>query len=316
MTEFRHRTRFDLADPLSGQREEGADLFERARLAPVEAEAQLENLSFALVERFEEMGDLGPQHGRERCRFDVDVGVADEAAELGRGVAANGGVETGRDGGDVANTAHHRDRDADVVGDFVIGRMPAERGREFTLGPRDLRPAVGDVDRHSDRGRAVGDAALDRLADPPRGVRRELEALASVELLDGADQADVAFLHEVEQIDAGDWYFLAIETTRRKLAHTNWSVASSPSRTAAGPGGARPGSGLRLTPAGRAASAPAATAAPSLASSSRVRSRWLPTPVRYIRAMSMSPREARWGTDRGVAIHAPGRLDAECHSDR
>ena len=48
----------------------------------------------------------------------------------------------------------------------------------------------------------VGDAAGDRLADPPRGVRRELEALAPVELLDGVHQAEVALLDQVEQRQA------------------------------------------------------------------------------------------------------------------
>ena len=45
----------------------------------------------------------------------------------------------------------------------------------------------------------VRDAALDRLADPPRRVGRELEALAPVELVDGVDEAEVALLHDVEQ---------------------------------------------------------------------------------------------------------------------
>ena len=49
----------------------------------------------------------------------------------------------------------------------------------------------------------VGDAAGDRLADPPRGVRRELEALAPVELLDGVHQPEVALLDEVEQGQPG-----------------------------------------------------------------------------------------------------------------
>ena len=48
----------------------------------------------------------------------------------------------------------------------------------------------------------VGDAAGDRLADPPRGVRRELEALAPVELLDRVHEAEVALLDQVEQRQA------------------------------------------------------------------------------------------------------------------
>lgn len=40
MTQFRHGARLDLADPLTRESEEDPDLFEGARLAPVETEAQ------------------------------------------------------------------------------------------------------------------------------------------------------------------------------------------------------------------------------------------------------------------------------------
>jgi hypothetical protein len=55
------------------------------------------------------------------------------------------------------------------------------------------------VHRDADGARLVGERAGDGLADPPRGVRAELEAAPVVELLDGAHQADVALLDEVEQ---------------------------------------------------------------------------------------------------------------------
>src|SRR5262249_25396282 len=44
-----------------------------------------------------------------------------------------------------------------------------------------------------------GDRARDRLADPPRRVRRELEALRVVELLDRAHETEVAFLDQVQE---------------------------------------------------------------------------------------------------------------------
>ena len=45
----------------------------------------------------------------------------------------------------------------------------------------------------------VGDSARNGLTDPPRGVRGELKALLVVELLDGADQTEVALLNQVEE---------------------------------------------------------------------------------------------------------------------
>ena len=55
------------------------------------------------------------------------------------------------------------------------------------------------MDGDPDRPGLVGDRARDRLADPPGGVRRELEALRVVELLDGPDQTEVPLLDEVEE---------------------------------------------------------------------------------------------------------------------
>ena len=55
------------------------------------------------------------------------------------------------------------------------------------------------MDRDPDRAGLVGDGPGHRLADPPVGIRRELEAALVVELLDRPDQADVALLDQVEQ---------------------------------------------------------------------------------------------------------------------
>jgi hypothetical protein len=65
--------------------------------------------------------------------------------------------------------------------------------------PRDLPLALADVHGDPDRARLVGQAALDRLPDPEGRVRRELVALAPVELLGGADQPEDALLDQVEE---------------------------------------------------------------------------------------------------------------------
>src|SRR5438445_12720567 len=67
--QLRHRPRLDLADALTGQVEVLADLFERARLAAVEPEAQRQDLPLALVERCEQLLDLG---GQERSGRDLE----------------------------------------------------------------------------------------------------------------------------------------------------------------------------------------------------------------------------------------------------
>ena len=52
---------------------------------------------------------------------------------------------------------------------------------------------------NADRAGLVGDGPGDGLADPPRGVGGELEALRVVELLDRPHQAEVALLDQVEE---------------------------------------------------------------------------------------------------------------------
>ena len=69
VTQLAHRPGLDLADALPGEVEVLADLFERARLAAVETEAQREDLALTLVERGEQLLDLvGQQRGGRRPR--------------------------------------------------------------------------------------------------------------------------------------------------------------------------------------------------------------------------------------------------------
>ena len=74
------------------------------------------------------------------------------------------------------------------------------------------------VHRDADGARLVGDRAGDGLADPPGGVGRELVAAAVFELVHRLHQADVAFLDEVEELQAAVGVLLAIEITSRRLA--------------------------------------------------------------------------------------------------
>jgi hypothetical protein len=56
--------------------------------------------------------------------------------------------------------------------------------------------------RDADGARLVGDRASDGLANPPGGIGRELVAAAVFELVHRLHQADVAFLDQVEELQA------------------------------------------------------------------------------------------------------------------
>ena len=93
--------------------------------------------------------------------------------------------------------------EAALDGDLLDGGFAAQRAGQSRGGTRHLGNGLDHVHRHPDGAALVGDGAADGLADPPSGVGGELEALAVLELLDGADQAEVALLHEVEQRQTG-----------------------------------------------------------------------------------------------------------------
>ena len=61
---------------------------------------------------------------------------------------------------------------------------------------------------HTDGARLIGERAADRLPDPPGGVGRKLVAAPVLELVDRLHQADVAFLDEVEELQAAIGVFL------------------------------------------------------------------------------------------------------------
>jgi hypothetical protein len=80
--------------------------------------------------------------------------------------------------------------------------IAAGLGTQPTLGRCDVFELLRDVNRDADRARLVRDRTGYGLADPPRGVSRELVTLAPVELLGGADQPDRSLLDQVEERQA------------------------------------------------------------------------------------------------------------------
>ena len=91
------------------------------------------------------------------------------------------------------------EREPGRLRELLDGRL---RGRaRLELAPRrgELVPALVDVRRHADRRATGSQRSAARLADPPGGVRRELEPLAPVELLDRPVEPDDAVLDQVEE---------------------------------------------------------------------------------------------------------------------
>jgi hypothetical protein len=132
--------------------------------------------------------------------FRVLVGY--KVAELRGVVLAYGGLEGDRASRDAADAHDLLGVDLHDGPDLLVGRVAVELGGEGALDAVVLVDLLDHVDGDPDRAPLVRDGAGYGLADPPRRVRRELEALAVVELLDGPHQPYVPFLDEVQKGDA------------------------------------------------------------------------------------------------------------------
>ena len=93
-------------------------------------------------------------------------------------------------------------RDVHAVGDLGVRRLAPELLQQ-RVGPlADAVQRAGAVERHAHDARLLGQRLEDRLPDPPHGVGDELDALGLVELVGGADEAEVALVDQVGERDA------------------------------------------------------------------------------------------------------------------
>src|SRR6059058_1259349 len=184
VAELRDCVCLELSDSLPGQAELGADRLERLGLA-VEAEAELEDPALALGQVGER---LAYRAGAQGVLRDVFV--------------SNRRVERGARLGDRERLLDVLELQPGRLRELLLRRRPAELRLELPRVPAQRLPALVDVRRHADRPRLTGDGALNCLANPPGRVGRELEALAPVELLDRAVEADDAVLDQVAEGNA------------------------------------------------------------------------------------------------------------------
>ena len=154
----------------------------------------------ALVERGQHSADVGVQQlGDHRVLGRHGFSILDEVAERRLLVAADRHVQAHRIAAVLEQIGDLLDGNAGLCGEFLVGGFAAEVLMQLALDPGQLVHLLDQVNGQPDGAALIGHAASDRLTDPPRGVGRELEALCVVELLHRADQAEVAFLNQVEQ---------------------------------------------------------------------------------------------------------------------
>ena len=200
MAELGQGLGLDLADALARDAKLAADFLERAGMSVDKSKAQLNNLALTIGKRVEHLGELLLQHGEAGGIGRNDgLGVLDKVAQLGilfladRSLERHGLLRDLLDLADAVGTHVH------LGTDLLGGRVATQILEELALHADKLVDGLDHVYGNTDGTGLVGDSARDGLTDPPRGVRGELEALLVVELLDGADQTEVALLDQIQE---------------------------------------------------------------------------------------------------------------------
>src|SRR5687768_14396487 len=203
MTQLAQRLRLYLAYAFAGHREVLAHFFQRVFAAVADAEAHLDHLLFARRQRLQHRLGLFLQiEVDHRFRRGHRGAVLDEVAEMRIFLFADRRLERDRLLRDLEDLADLRDRNVHAPRDLFRGRLAPQLLHQRARGANQLVDGLDHVDRDADGARLVRNRAGDRLADPPRGVGRELVAAAVLELVDRLHQADVAFLDQVEELQA------------------------------------------------------------------------------------------------------------------
>ncbi len=172
-------------------------------MVPVEAEAQSQHPAHARVEPLERAGELlrAQSLGGRRVRT-IGLRVLDQVAVEALAVADRS-LEADRVLDEVEELLDALGREAALFRDLGDEWITVQFLGEDAPCAQDLARLLGDVDGKPDRAALVGKGAGHGLANPPGGVRGELEPELVVELLDGSDQTEVSLLDQVEERDAG-----------------------------------------------------------------------------------------------------------------
>src|SRR5436853_1552894 len=210
MSELSQRLGFDLTDSLAGDREVLTNLFQRW-LAAVRAktEPHLDYFFFARRQRFHDFlshfANIGPDHGIGWIR---DCLIFDEVAQVRVFFLADRRFQRDRLLSNLQDLPNLGYRDVHSLSDLFGRRLASKLLNKRARRSYELVDRIDHMDGYSNCASLIGDSARDCLPYPPRSISRELIPAPPFELINSLHQADVAFLNEVQKLQAAVGIFL------------------------------------------------------------------------------------------------------------
>jgi len=189
-----------MADALARDAEFLAHLFKRVGVPIHKPEAKLQNTHFARGQGFKDFVDDLPEHGLG-CRIGRAFGfvVLDEIAQVAvffladRHLQRKGPLRYAND------LLHLTRRHPQAVGDLLGRRISAQFLHELPAGAGQPVDLFVHMHGNPDGAPLVRDRPCYGLSNPPRRIGAELIASPVIEFLHGANQANVAFLDQIQE---------------------------------------------------------------------------------------------------------------------
>src|SRR5690606_11265567 len=208
VAQLAQRFRFDLADTLARYVELLADFFERVIGIHVDTETHAQYLGFACREASEYLaGGLAQAFAGGGVDWRCNRRVFDEVAEMRVFIVTDRGLHRDRFFSDLQDLANFVFRHLHALAKFFRRRFAAHLLQHLPRDTVELVDRFDHVYRDANRARLVGDGARNRLANPPRGICREFVAATVFEFIDCFHQADIAFLNQIEELQAATGVF-------------------------------------------------------------------------------------------------------------
>src|SRR6266550_422837 len=203
VTQTFQRAIAQLPHALASHAEHSPDLFQRVLTSAVQTEVQPQHFGIAALQRIERLLDLVGQEAIHRLIFRVRQILGDEALdERAITIGIERGVEPHVAGVERGERLHDLERQLRRVGDLFRRRLSTQRLPEILGSAHDAGQIRGPIQRHAHRTALPRECGENRLANPPHGVRDELDALIGIELARRREQTDVALADEIGERQA------------------------------------------------------------------------------------------------------------------
>src|ERR1700739_860620 len=218
MPQLAQRLGFDLPNAFARDLEALSHLFQRVLRAVLQPKAHLDNALFPRGKSPQNLRrvllQIHADHGLARRNR---LPVFNEVAQVRVFLFTDRRLQRNRLLRDLQYLAHLRYRNVHAPRDLFARRLTAQFLHQLPACADELVDRLDHVHRDTNRSRLVRNRTRNRLANPPRRIRRELVTTPILEFIHCLHQADIALLNQVQELQSAIRVFLRDRNHQTKV---------------------------------------------------------------------------------------------------